>query len=199
MRKLRLLTVLLFAFHFTACSNSDTDASGDNVTEQFLSEYSGSYEEQDGSLTSAGERMIIERDGQIEVLQHRRVGERNNPAIPAGTACSFVLNGQIISVVQLNNEARERSGEEGTYKLPQTHNLAFSVHQLTLTDELRPGSTTDRGCINFQEKMNQQFPIYTYGMELFGAGTIRFHTRDEGDYQGGERTESTLDEVFIRD
>ncbi len=197
MKTWRLIILTAIAFNFLACSKTEkVGIGGEDVTDEFLSEYNGSYAER---TDPTGERLILSRDGQIEVLKHRNVGEANNPAIPADTNCSFWLRGEVAYVSQLNNETRQRQNASGeSYLIPQTHNLVFSVNRVELTDDLEPGSTTSTGCLAFQEKMSDFLPVYTYGMELFGQGFLRLHTQGEDEYQGGDRTEATLDEVFVR-
>ena len=73
------------------------------------------------------------------------------------------------------------------------------MHNVSLTDELHPGTTANKACQNFQEKMNQRLPTYTYGMELFGNGTLRLHTTGTEEYRGQDNVDSILDEVFIRE
>ncbi len=201
MKKLRLLAISVIAFNFLACSQTDdTNLGGDDVTEQFLSEYNGTFTERGDQFTSSGERFTITRDGEIEVLKHRDVGEANNPVMPPGTHCSFWLRGQVAYVSQLSRETRQRTNEAGeSYLIPQTHNLVFGVYQVELTNDLEPGSTTSEGCLAFQEKMNRFLPTYTYGMELFGRGTLRLHTQGWDEFEGGERPEATLDENFVRE
>jgi hypothetical protein len=192
MKNLRLLLTTVVACNFLACSQT----SGDDVTEQFLAQYSGRYEE---TTDRTGEQLVIARDGSIEVLQHRNVGEQNNPRIPRQTNCSFWLRGEVTFVDQLSMETRTRTNSDGEiYYIPQTHNLVFTVYEVELTDDLEPGSTTSSGCLAFQEKMTGVLSVYTFGMELFGGGTLRLHTQGEDTYQGGERTDLTLDEVFVR-
>lgn len=200
MKYSRVLIMGFITLAFIACdkSNKNEDLGGKDVTQQFLSDYNGDFVEQQGRSDS-GERMSINRDGQIEVLKIRRVGSKNNPAIPYPTVCSYYLTGQVRYVVELSEENRQRLSETGsTYSIPETHRITFSVSEVTLTDELESGTTTNEACLNFQEQMNQTLPVYTYGMELFGSGTLRLHTNDVGDFEGGERTESTLDEVYTR-
>ena len=200
MRKRRLLILLALTFNFMACNQTDEDKlGGEDVTHQFLSEYSGSYEEKGAELGGNGERIIISRNGDIEVVKHRQVGSENNPAIPKPTYCSFTMTGHIAVVIQLSEERTRRTSKAGNeYHLPQTHNLIFIVDNVMINNELREGSTEDTGCMNFAEQMNAKVPVYTYGLELFGSGMLRLHTSGTGQYQGGERTESTLDEVFVR-
>ena len=200
MKYSRIVILSLIAFAFMACdksNNNEEDLGGKEVTQQFLADYNGDFQEQH-SRADAGERLSISRDGQIEVLKIRQVGSKNNPAIPYETVCSYYLTGQIRYVVELFDETRERVSESGdTFLLPETHRLTFSVHQVTLTDELESNSTTNEACLNFQEEMNRNLPNYTYGMELFGSGTIRLHTSGGGDFEG-EPTDSTVDEVYTR-
>lgn len=198
MKRVRLFLLTFIAIHFVACSQTeDNGMGGTDVTEQFLSEYSGNFKDQSDD---SGETITIWRDGDVELLKHRQVGHDNNPAVPNPTHCSFVMSGHIASVIQLNDTARTQTRNDGlTFKSPKTHHLIFTVHNVALSDDLQANSTKNKGCLNFQEQMNQKLPVYTYGMELYGSGTFRLHTHDATNYQGGERTDGTLDEVFVRE
>jgi hypothetical protein len=197
MPRIKTLLFIITALSFMGCSqvNNEDDIGGTDVTSQFLEDYSGQYVD-----AQTGETININRNGEVEILKHRQVGEDNNPAIPRPTHCSFYLSGQISYVAQLPDDKRLRVNEEGTqYFIPRTHNMVFSVHNVALSDELEESSTTDDGCQNFQQRMNERFPVFTYGMELYGSGHIRFHTVGEEGFSGGDRTEGTLDEVFTRE
>ena len=201
MKHLRVLLLVVISLSFGACDKDNGgDLGGTEVTQQFLNDYNGIFLEQMSETTGEGERISINRDGDIEVLKLRQVGSKNDPAVPKPTICSFILSGQIRYITQLDEESRERvDANDLVYLIPQTHNLTFSVHQVSLTNELHEGSTSNQACLNFQERMNQKLPVYTYGMELFGEGTFRLHTSDIDGYQGGERSTSNLDEVFKRE
>ncbi len=200
MKTLRLFLFTVVTFNLLACSQTnDAQIGGEDVTEDFLSEYNGTFVESNSAFSADGERVIISRNGEISVLQYRDVGEENNPVIPKPTHCSFWLHGEVAHVAQLSDDYRLRTNDEGdTYFIPQTHNLVFSVYEVELTDELEAGSTTSSGCNAFKDSLSDYLPVYTYGMELFGRGTIRFHTQGWEEFDGGERTEATLDEVFVR-
>ncbi len=196
LQNLRLMLLTIFAMQIVACSDSSEKLGGEDVTQLFLEEYNGSYTDADDS----GEKITIWRDGEIELLKYRDVGEKNNPLIPENTYCSYTIKGAIATVVQLEEGKRTRINDAGeNYMAPETHHLIFLAEEVILNDDIKKGSTTDRGCLAYQRKMNEKPLVFTYGMELFGPETIRFHTQDEGDFKGGDRTESTLDEVFFRD
>ena len=200
MKRFGFLKLLVIPLLFIACGEQTNEGNdGREVTQQFLADYSGSYVERT-NRTDDGERIIIERDGDIEIMRIRNIGEANNPAMPEGTTCSYILVGRIRYVTELTNEARQRVDEDDqVYLSPQTHNLVLSVVGGTLTDELLPGSTEDSACQHFINTMNNELPVYSYGMELFGDGVIRFHTTGNDDFEDGERGEGTLDEIFERE
>ncbi len=199
MKSLRTFFIIISLLTITACDQSkDNDSYGKDVTQQFISEYNGQYREAT-SRSDGGEILTISRDGEIEVQKIRNVGRVNNPAIPEGTICNYILRGQIRNVVELNDQFRQRSDEEGKiYFIPQTHNMTFSVLQVSLSNDLRAGTTEDPSCLNFQEEMNQKLPMYTYGMELFPGGHIRLHTTNNDDLTASERGPGTLDENYTR-
>ena len=183
-----------------ACDQSPDNLGGVDVTSDFLSQYNGEYKEQIEDNSEQGEGLKVSRDGSIEVTKVRQVGSEDNPAIPYPTVCSFILKGQIRYVLELYRENRQRINPSNneTYFIPATHEMTFTVESAELTNSLHSETTSSQGCQNFIEQMNNTLPNYSYQMELFGSGTLRLHTHGGGDYNGGERTESTLDEVFMR-
>ena len=200
MKYTKLILLLIVAIGFAACDQeSASEIGGREVTQQFLTEYSGEYVEKT-DRDDDGERLIIYKNGDIEALKIRNVGEKNNPSIPEGTVCSYIITGQVRYVVELDEMTRQRVDANGeVYYAPKTHDLVFSVHNVALTDQLQENTTTNKACINYETKLNRELPVYAYGMELFGAGSIRLHTTDNDDFVAGERGVGTLDEIFEKE
>ncbi len=197
MGRFLVLLIALTASGLMACSPSASDQSGGvDVSSEFVSEFNGTYVEQTPK-TQSGETLWIRRDGQIEVLKLRQVGDDDNPLIPRPTVCSFILHGQLQSVLQLEKSQRLRVSERGEeYLLPQTHHLIFKVEHVRLTNDLHPATVATGGCHQFQKIMNDKQPTYTYAMELFSDGHLRLHT--SGTYGGGELTDAVLDEIYLK-
>lgn len=200
MSLIRIAIALSIGLTLISCNDKikGDDLGGDNVTAEFMDTFSGNFREKvEGS--EIGEEVLIDSEGTITVRRVRQVGEANNPAIPQNTVCGFSYEGRIHYVVELRDDRRERSTEEGTTFLdPATHALTYSVLNAKLDDAMQAGSSSDQSCRNFIEKQNQDLPTFTLYMELFAPNTIRFHTHGGGDYKGFERTAGTLDEVFER-
>ncbi len=201
MRIFRTTIIIISLVLASGCDQrSDEEVlGGRDVTQQFLTQYNGFFKE-DTDRRDGGEELTISREGEIEINKIRHVGREHDPAIPDGTICNYVLHGQVRSVIELNETSRKRvDEEERVYFIPQTHNLTFSVLQVSLSNELRAGTTDNEACQRFQEEMNQRLPMYTYGMELFGSGqNIRLHTLNNDDVTHEGRGEGTTDENFER-
>lgn len=186
MKALQTLILIMTCLSVLHCSPQNN---GGDVTETFLSEYSGYYIDEE-----TGEQITLKPNSSIEVIQHRQVGDGNNI-----TTCSYTLHGEVLYVFQMDESQRQRYKDNLKYKVPHTHNMVFNVDRVSLNDDLKEGTLTDPLCQEFAEDMNSEPPTYNFGMELFGQGVIRFHTENETDFLGLDDHESVLDEVFIRD
>lgn len=200
MKVLRITLTLALLIIFVSCENKKgDDLGGTNVTSEFLSLYSGSYNEVAADNKTPGEKMKMDRDGSIEVTRLRDVGVAGNPVIPPGTHCSYVLKGQIRYVIQVAeaNRTRINPTTKKTYLDPASHKMTFTVLDAQLTNTLEPSTTNNSGCQLFLVNMKQDLPTFTYPMELFGPGNLRLHTKDYLDYRGEDQT-LILDEVYVR-
>lgn len=197
----RLMTAALLTLAISACQKGPNGEApkGEDVTQSFFIQYNGSYVEQTGLSSYTPEKIVIHRDGRIEETRVRDVGVEGNDLIPPGTVCSYELKGQILSVTELDDENRLRVSNTGeNFLSPQTHEIDYTVYQAKLTNDLHPGTLENVHCRLFMKEMRNGNPEYQLEIELFGAGTFRTHTQGGSDYQGLDRTESTLDEVFVR-
>jgi len=163
-----------------------------DITTDFLKQYIGKF------VDETGESYLIQSNGAIENLSTRQVGGISNSKVPYPTVCSYVQTGKISSVVQRDPLDRQ------DYMDYATHIIEGNYNDISLTDV--PGedpTTTNPNCQLFlqEEKASLAANPSTYSLysELLGPDSFRLHTSGGGDYQqGGPRTPSTLDEVFVR-
>lgn len=201
MKSFKFILILSLLGALISCQKkASEDLGGDSVTGAFLNQYSGSYSEVVADKKLPSEKINIQRDGTIVVTRLRDVGTPGDSAIPTGTICSYVLTGQIRNVIQADDAHRTKMDPKTrqTYVEPATHKLSFNVTDAVLTDALEESSSETPGCQLYLAKVKQKLPSFTYGMELFGPGNIRLHTKDNDSYRGGEKTDLVLDEVYVR-
>ncbi|MGB4971159.1 MAG: hypothetical protein WBO32_00785 [Cyclobacteriaceae bacterium] len=172
-----------------SCAQASEEEVGGKIEPKLQEYYSGDLFE-DGQF---GEKIRI-KGNTIELYKVRQVGSDDNPNVPYPTVCSYVMKGKINDLYVRSAQERKEYWDLGT------HQLNFTVNSVTLNDELEAGTIANPHCQNFAKEMNQEeFLGYSNTFEILNENQIRMHTSGGGDYQqGGERTESTLDEVFTR-
>lgn len=164
-----------------------------DVTKQFLNSYSGKFVE--GEFR---ENFVINKDGAIQRMEVRQVGGGDDSKVPYPTVCSYVYRGKINSVIKRDQADRNE------YMDFATHVIEVEYDSVALTDELESTTTANPDCQTFlnenlKDISNGGSLNYSYYSELLSADSLRTHTSGGGDYQqGGERTPSTLDEVYSR-
>lgn len=83
-----------------------------------------------------------------------------------------------------------------------THKIEVSYHAVAL-NLLDKETANNPNCKNFRDQQLKDAQSgrlnYSKYSELLSANSFRTHTSGGGDYvEGGPRTESTLDEIFVR-
>jgi len=187
-----LIWVALTLVCAIACTQkSSADPEGDDVKASFLEKYSGKFSEPDFK-----ENVVIYSNGMMDRTEERQVGGGQDSKVPYPTVCSYTQHATIDSVIKRNDESR------GRYMDYATHVIKYHVNSISLTDELEHTTSTNPDCLTFLKEQQAQirrglnYSLYT---ELLDDNTMRFQTAGGGDYhQGGQRTPSTLDEVYSR-
>lgn len=163
-----------------------------DITIDFLKTYIGKF------VDEYKESYLIQSSGAVQNLQTRQVGAASNSRVPYPTVCSYIQTGKISSVVQRDPIDRK------DYIDFATHIIEVEYSDISLTDV--PGeepTTTNPNCQAFLREKKASLaknPIaYSLYSELLGPNSFRLQTSGGGDYQqGGPRTPSTLDEVYVR-
>jgi len=135
------------------------------------------------------DRIIWLADDMLEEEKVRQVGREGDNSVPYPTVCHYIETSKITNL-------RERSTAERKQSLDfATHVMGYTV----LRAELVEDDGNDEGCEEFVARQNSSAPSYSTYFEILSENEIRLHNSGGGDYkQGGDRTESTLDEVFRR-
>lgn len=190
---MKSLALCLMVLISTACHAQEkgTWHEGTEMKPEFLNTYMGRFTE-----SGYGESLTIFPDGSMGRLSVRQVGREGDSKVPYPTVCSYTQDGKITSVIKRSEEGRKQ------WMSYATHLIEFSVTDVQLTDELEKNTTTNPNCQNFVEQQKQMAKKgqlnYTIGAELLDNKSFRLHTSGGGDFvEGGPRTESTLDEVFV--
>ncbi|MCB9026121.1 MAG: hypothetical protein H6625_07385 [Bdellovibrionaceae bacterium] len=172
-----------------ACAQASEGEANGKVEAKLQEYFSGDTFEDD----QFGEKIRIQGNS-IELHKVRQVGSDDNPNVPYPTVCSYVVKGKINDLYVRSEQERKEYWDLGT------HQLSFTFNSVSLTDDLEAGTVANPHCQNFAKEMNQEAYLgYSNTFEVLNENQIRMHTSGGGDYtQGGERTESTLDEVFTR-
>lgn len=163
-----------------------------DITTEFLKTYNGKFVDENK------EAYTIQSNGVVENLSMHQVGGGAHSQVPYPTVCSYIRIGKISSVLQRDPLDRK------DYMDFATHLIELEYNDISLTDV--PGeepTTTNPNCQVFlQEKkasLEKNPSIYSLYSELLGPDSFRLHTSGGGDYQeGGPRTPSTLDEIYVR-
>ncbi|MCB9026120.1 MAG: hypothetical protein H6625_07380 [Bdellovibrionaceae bacterium] len=171
---------------------SEQEERGQDVTEQFLAKYSGhTYTEKD-----FGESVTVNSDGTLKFLKTRQVGSEDNPNVPYPTVCSYEIHAKLEKVIERSD------AEKNSYMSYATHEIEYKTTDYVLVDTLEPDTTKRLACKNWLELQRASIMVHPDNnnyAELVSDSSFRLHTSGGGDFvEGGERTESTLDEVFVR-
>ena len=194
----KIFSLIVLSTCLINCEKKSTeDAPGKVITTDFLEAYSGFFAEQE---LAQGESVSISADGDIIRTFTRQVGAEDSQTVPYPTVCSYTYYGEIVAVYELTEKYRTRFDPESQafYISPETHELGYVVTNAQLNRDSPDTDSNSKHCENFIAE-NSYGGSYSVGMELLNSDQIRLHTSGGGDYVGQEvRTESTLDEIFIR-
>jgi|GEM_PF-5413427 len=178
---------LALGLSLSACTEKKKVKSteGTPITAEFLKKYAGKFAD------DQGETVEIALDGKIRIRQIRQIGDENSP-VPPQTVCTYYEEGRITGVFD------RFAAKRAAYIDYADTLINVSITKVSLDTSPGAKQETLENC-NKMVAIGKRVGNYSFYTELLDANKFRFHTSGGADYKnGGERTQSTLDEVFQR-
>lgn len=177
---------------FPALNREPLQAQGISVTTNFLATYPGRFVD-----AKFGESVTIGSDGSIAIQSMRQVGSDDNKEVPYPTVCSYVQTGHVQEIIERYESDRER------YLSYATHIFVLSISKVEINNILHTNTMSNVHCHHFVKQqmaaLHPDSPPHRIYGDLLDHDSFRLHTSGGGDTVDGQpRTESTLDEVYVR-